>query len=447
MADKNYYTIDPEGKLTCMKCGVKLQKGKAKFLRLQSDRYQRKGPVLQMRRTQLDHWICEIESLPALTREGLDALQLRRLNETLSRLKRRGGIYAGYPEKLENLKELETLPFTTPAMLGEHPGAYLLTSQSEVSRVISGATSGTTGPAKRVFYTEADTEHTIGFFAAGIGEMLAPGEKNFIAFPFTGPFGLGDLIAKAVERLGGIPIRAGFGGSWESLYRLVSETQPETYIGFPVLLLGLSRMYGRPLPICRALVSGDACPKGVMDALERELGSKLYPHYGSRECGLGGAVTCPAFEGMHLRENHIIPEIVDEGGRVLPEGEYGELVITTIGMEAMPLIRYRTGDFTRILPPCPCGGVTRRIDTVSRREGEISMERLDSALFSLETLVDYRAAFDGTLHIDARTVDGQGRERLTQAANDCCPGRTVMVRVSSAEPDDRPMYLGKRYVQ
>ena len=51
MADKNYYTIDPEGKLTCMKCGVKLQKGKAKFLRLQSDRYQRKGPVPQMRRT------------------------------------------------------------------------------------------------------------------------------------------------------------------------------------------------------------------------------------------------------------------------------------------------------------------------------------------------------------------------------------------------------------
>ena len=124
---------------------------------------------------------------------------------------------------MENLKELETLPFTTPAMLGEHPGAYLLTSQSEVSRVISGATSGTTGPAKRVFYTEADTEHTIGFFAAGIGEMLAPGEKTFIAFPFTGPFGLGDLIAKAVERLGGIPIRAGFGGSWESLCRMVSE--------------------------------------------------------------------------------------------------------------------------------------------------------------------------------------------------------------------------------
>ena len=97
------------------------------------------------------------------------------------------------------------------------------------------------------------------------------------------------------------------------------------------------------------------------------MGSKLYPHYGSRECGLGGAVTCEAFEGMHLRENHMIPEIIDEKGNVLPEGEYGELVLTTIGADAMPLIRYRTGDYTRILPPCPCGGVTKRLDIVSRR--------------------------------------------------------------------------------
>ena len=380
-----------------------------------------------MMKTRLDNWICEAESLPVLTREGLDALQLRRLNEMLSRLKGRGGIYAGYPEKLDRLSQLEALPFTTPAMLAKNPGAFLLTSQSEVSRVISGATSGTTGPAKRVFYTQKDTENTIGFFAAGIGEMLSPGEKCLIAFPFTGPFGLGDLIAKAVERLGGIPIRAGFGGSWAELSALVERIQPETYIGFPVTLLGLCRMYGKPLPIKRALVSGDACPKGVVEALEAALGSKLYPHYGSRECGLGGAVTCPAFEGMHLRENHIIPEIIGENGQVLPEGEYGELVITTVGLEAMPLIRYRTGDFTRILPPCPCGGVTRRIDTVSRREGEISMEALDSALFPLESLIDYRASFDGRMHIDARTVDGLGADWLSRAAEKCCPGRRVAV--------------------
>ena len=399
-----------------------------------------------MKKTRLDNWICEIESLPELTREGLERLQLRRLNETLARLKARGGVYAGYPERLDSLDQLATLPFTTPAMLGKNPGAFLLTSQSEVSRVISGATSGTTGPSKRVFYTEADTEHTVGFFAAGIGEMLRPGEKCLIAFPFTGPFGLGDLIAKAVERLGGIPIRAGFGGSWEELCTLVSRSQPETYIGFPVQLLGLARMYGRPFPIRRALVSGDACPEGVMDALEMVLGSKLYPHYGSRECGLGGAVTCPAFEGMHLRENHIIPEIIDAQGRVLPQGAYGELVITTIGMEAMPLIRYRTGDYTRILPPCPCGGAPRRIDTVSRREGDISMEKLDGALFSLETLIDYRASFDGKLRLEARTLDGSGGDWLKNTARQCCPGREVSVQVSPALSEDVPLYPGKRYV-
>lgn len=398
-----------------------------------------------MKRTRLDNWICETESLPELTREGLDALQLKRLNETLARLKERGGIYAGYPEKLDNLAQLAQLSFTTPAMLAENPGSFLLTSQSEVSRVISGATSGTTGPAKRVFYTQRDTENTVGFFAAGIGEMLCPGEKCLITFPFSGPFGLGDLIAKAVEKLGGIPVRAGFGRSWGELSALVEETQPETYIGFPVTLLSLSRMHG--VPIRRALVSGDACPKGVMDALEAALGNKLYPHYGSRECGLGGAVTCPAFEGMHLRENHIIPEIIDENGQVLPEGAYGELVITTIGLEAMPLLRYRTGDYTRFLPPCPCGGVTRRIDTVSRREGTISMEALDSALFPLETLIDYRASFDGVLHIDARTVDGLGADWLARAAERCCPGRKVAVRVSPASPAMGPMYLGKRFVE
>ena len=217
-----------------------------------------------------------------------------------------------------------------------------------------------------------------GFFAAGISEMLMAGEKCLIAFPFTGPFGLGDLIARAVERLGAIPIKAGFGGVWGEMISLVRQTQPETYIGFPVTLLSLARMYGEDFPIKSALVSGDACPAGVMAELERLLGSRLYPHYGSRECGLGGAVTCQAFEGMHLRENHIIPEIIDEQGNVLPDGEYGELVITTIGADAMPLICYRTGDYTRILPQCPCGGVTRRIDIVSRREGNISIEELDS---------------------------------------------------------------------
>ena len=394
-----------------------------------------------MKRTNLDTWIETIEGIPHLTRENLEALQLKRLNETLARLKARGGFFRDYPEKLASLRDLQTLPFTTARDLSEHPGKFLLTSQSEVSRVISGATSGTTGPAKRVFYTSADTEHT-----AGISEMLAPGEKCFIAFPFTGPFGLGDLIAQAVERLGGIPVKAGFGQTWGEMLALLEEMRPETYIGFPVTLLSLIRLYGESFPVKRALVSGDACPKGVMEELEKALGSKLYPHYGSRECGLGGAVTCPAFEGMHLRENHIIPEIIDEQGNVFPDGEYGELVLTTIGADAMPLIRYRTGDYTRILPPCNCGGVTKRLDTVSRREGAVSMEELDSILFPIPGMVDYQAGFDGKLYIEARTMctglEGQiGSTLLAHYPHLQIEVHTVPCRLS-----DRPMYLGKRHI-
>ena len=398
-----------------------------------------------MKRTNLDTWIETIEGIPHLTRENLEALQLRRLNEMLKRLKDRGGIYADYPDQLESLSQLETLPFTTAEMLSANPGKFLLTSQSEVSRVISGATSGTTGPAKRVFYTHQDTEHTIGLFTAGISEMLSPGEKCFIAFPFTGPFGLGDLIAQAVERIGGIPVRAGFGQPWGEMLGLIREESPETYIGFPVTLLSLIRLYGENFPIQRALVSGDACPVGVMEALEKALGNKLYPHYGSRECGLGGAVTCPAFEGMHLRENHIIPEIIDEKGNVLPQGEYGELVLTTIGAEAMPLIRYRTGDFTRILPPCPCGGVTRRLDTVSRKEGAISIEALDSTLFRIPELVDYRAAWDGKITIDVYGNSISKKAILTEV-NELYPQLEVCVSTYSTDAHQRPAYLGKRHI-
>ena len=399
-----------------------------------------------MNRTNLENWIENTEALPRLTREGLDALQLRRLNETLERVKLRDGFYKDYPEKLEKLEDLGKLPFTTAEEIAAHPEKFLTTSQSEVSRVISGATSGTTGISKRVFYTETDTTHTVGFFAAGISEMLRSGEKCLIAFPFTGAFGLGDLIAKAVESLGGIPVKAGYGQNWGRLIDLVKAERPETYIGFPVALLGLLRMYGDDFPIRRALVSADACPAGVMEELEKGLGNKLYPHYGSRECGLGGAVTCSAFEGMHLRENHMIPEIIDENGNVLPDGEYGELVITTIGMEAMPLIRYRTGDYTRILPPCPCGGVTKRIDTVSRQGGEISMDALDSALFRIPEMVDCRVSFGDKIHIEALVAEPGQTQRLREAVQKQYPFLPVSVREDLCRREDKPMYGAKRYV-
>ena len=132
---------------------------------------------------------------------------------------------------------------------------------------------------------------------------------------------------------------------------------------------------------------------------------------------------------------------------MLPDGEYGELVITTIGAEAMPLIRYRTGDYTRILPPCKCGGVTKRLDTVSRREGDISIEELDSLLFPIPGIVDYRVDFAGRLHIEARTLRDGLETQICHTAKARYPNLQIEVRTVPCRLSDRPMYLGKRHAQ
>lgn len=161
---------------------------------------------------------------------------------------------------------------------------------------------------------------------------------------------------------------------------------------------------------------------------------------------LGGAVTCPAHEGMHLRENHVIAEIVSPSGEALPDGEFGELVITTVDMQAMPLIRYKTGDYTRFLAgKCPCGGVTRRLDTVRRAREAPDIVELDSALFPLPGLIDYAAGFDGeTLRIDA--VGSVSAVELEAAARELYPALGISAVVRPAAPGFRGCCAGKRSI-
>ena len=316
-----------------------------------------------------------------------------------------------------------------------------------------------------IYLNGKEVGHHTGLFGAfefDIKPYVHPGENQLEIHIFNDSPMMGDNFFLGPNRKFGKKLAACGGPGWDEpglgrgwtmcpvgfgiWQRCYLETRPDAYIGFPVPLLTLARLYGADFPIRKALVSGDACPKGVMETLQTILGGPLYPHYGSRECGLGGAVTCPAHEGMHIRENHILPEIIDEHGNVLPEGRYGELVITTIGLEAMPLIRYRTGDFTRLLPPCPCGGVSRRIDMVSRRSGPVSMEDLDSALFPLDFLADYRAQRRGeALHLQCAVLEPGKGAILEAAASACCPGLTVRVETFPADRAQRPMYLGKRY--
>lgn len=390
-----------------------------------------------MRRSRLDALMLIQENMTSASRREIEAMQLRRLNALLQKEHDRQGFYRDLPASLRSLDELAGLPFTTPADLAKHGNAMLLLSQGAVERVVTERTSGTTGEAKRLFYTAGDLERTVQLFTAGLGELIFPGSVTMICFPFSGPNGLGDLIAEAIERLGARPLRVGAGKSYEELSEILETERPDTFVGMAVPLLSLLRVCGRG-SLRRALVSGDACPETVLRCIEELLGSRLFPHYGSREMALGGAITCQAHAGMHLRENHVIAEIVDESGALLPAGEWGELVITTIGMEAMPLIRYRTGDRARVLPGvCPCGSEIRRLEIASRLDAAAFL-RLENAVFSLPWVADYRPV---------RRAGGLQLEVLT-----CGEPPAVLPNLEAAwslrpvRPEDRPLIPGKRGV-
>lgn len=334
----------------------------------------------------------EAEGMDVLDRTSIREMQLRKLNHLLEREKKRVGFYKNLPTKLNNLEEFQNLPFTTEEDLRTHGNAMVLISQSQIERVRTQETSGTMGQAKRIYYSAKDNERTITFFQAGLSELVHPGEKTLICMPFSGGWGLGELIAEAIRRIGAKPLAGSIGKTYGELLTILREERPETFVGMPVPLLSLLRMENN-CSLKRALLSADCCPNTVMTEIEKLLGSHLYPHYGSREIGLGGAVTCPAFEGMHLRENDIYPEIIDAQGNVLPDGEWGELVITTMQAEAMPLIRYRTGDRTRILKDiCPCGSHIIRVDRLTRLGEENPMEQLDERIFKDKAVIDYQAA-------------------------------------------------------
>ena len=396
-----------------------------------------------MTRSRIEWLIEKQEGLRDFSRESLEALQLTKLNALLEREHERGGYYKNLPQRLDSLASLAALPFTTDEELAAHAASMLLVSQSQVQRVLSDATSGTTGRAKRVFYTEADCKHTVELFMAGLGEFVFPGSVTMITMPFSGPYGLGELIAEAIENLGARPLKVGWGRTYGELKQILDAEQPDTYVGMPTELLAMLRVCGKG-SLKRALVSGDACPAAVLSEIEDILTAPLWPHYGSREMGLGGAICCPAHEGMHLRENHVIAEIVDKAGNVLPAGEYGELVITTIGMEALPLIRYRTGDYTRIIPGrCRCGSDVIRLDSIRRKGESGKMAELDGKLFSLGALVDYKIsraeggyALEGiyTGWLDARQI------------SEICP-EIVAVKLRRVTMEDSTLYKGKRRIE
>lgn len=386
----------------------------------------------------LDRWLCRAldqDRVPAP--DELRALQLARVRATLAHAVAnspyyRTALHGIRPEHITRLADLAVLPRTPAEALRERPEAFLATSQDEVARAVSVPSSGTSGPGKRVFYSAKDQQRILQFFDWGMRNMLGPGETALVLLPGERPGSVGLLLRAALESFGAraavlapgpaiwAPDRAGRFPALEAL----NAPEVRCIVGAPAHVRTLAlhwRSAGNaPGKIRSVLLCWDAVPESLARGVEQSFGCRAFRHWGMVETGLGGAVSCglsPAPDavtdavagpdggrnaGMHLREADILVEIADpESGAPLPDGEWGEILVTTLTRRTMPLIRYRTGDLGRLLPgTCACGSPLRRLDARVRRladapvlpgGGKLSTLELGEALYALPGLVDFRA--------------------------------------------------------
>ncbi len=370
------------------------------------------------RKTPLEPWIMgkiagRLGGKGSLTRSLIETYQMQKLKETLAlaidkspfyrrRLNRR------HVEKIRSFKDFQGLPFTTPGDLRQNPLQLLCISQDRINRVVTLDSSGTTGLPKRLFFTAGDQELTRDFFQHGMSTLVRPGDKVLILLPGELPGSVGDLLADGLRRLQALPIHHGLVRDPGAVLEIMTKERIDSLVGIPTQVLSLacseSPVQGADKIFLKSvLLSTDHVPVTIVSYLKKTWGCRVFNHYGMTEMGLGGGVECEALAGYHLREAGLLFEIIHpETGEVLPEGEEGEVVFTTLTRQGMPLIRYRTGDIAGFIPePCPCGTVLKRMSPVRDRVqgrialtggGILSMSRLDEALFAVKGVINFQAA-------------------------------------------------------
>ena len=357
---------------------------------------------MPVERSVLDTWIEKKEMLSLSSQKALSDWQLKKIRNLL--------VYAGtnspwYRKRLsghalpESLEEFASFPLMDGQALADAGLSMLCVSQGDISRVVTLQTSGTEGRPKRIFYTAGDQELTVSFFHHGMSELTSEGEAVMVFLPFKAEGCVGDLLIRGLKRLGVQPVGYGLMDDLADCAKAILENRISCAVGIPVQFLALGeycRKRGIYLPLKAVLLSTDYLALPVRERIASALGCEVYNHFGMTETGLGCALECGAHDGMHIRENDIYAEIVHPvTHEVLEDGEWGELVITTLTREGMPLLRYRTGDFARLLPGlCACGSQLKRLECGGRLGFGGMIAKLDKALFSMNLLVDYDAEYE-----------------------------------------------------
>nr|WP_092074417.1 AMP-binding protein [Dendrosporobacter quercicolus]NSL49888.1 phenylacetate--CoA ligase family protein [Dendrosporobacter quercicolus DSM 1736]SDM94190.1 Phenylacetate-coenzyme A ligase PaaK, adenylate-forming domain family [Dendrosporobacter quercicolus] len=366
--------------------------------------------------TPLASWIAaKIQAAGSrICQEELRAYQLASLNSTLRWARQHSPFYRdrlaglGGGNLLTSLDQIASLPFTLPADVREQGLQLLCVSQSEISRVVTLDTSGTTGQPKRIYFTREDQELTIDFFRCGMSTLAGPGDRVLVLLPGERPGSVGELLRMSLEQLGAEPVPYGLVDSLSAVLNLIKRERITCLAGVPVQAAALARYWeknGGGWAPQRALLSTDCVSDAVVRELKRIWGCEVFRHYGMTEMGLGGGIECAAHAGYHLREADLYVEVIDPAtGLPLPDGEYGEVVFTTLTRRGMPLIRYRTGDISRFRPePCPCGAGLRLLERIRSRcdgqlrlggNGGLTMADLDEALLPLPGIADFSAVAD-----------------------------------------------------
>lgn len=325
-------------------------------------------------------------SLETLTRDEMRSLQLKKLKDTVAQVYHNVEHFRikmdqlnVKPEDIQCLEDIQRLPFSTKEDLRvNYPYGLFAVPKKDVVRIH--ASSGTTGKPTVVGYTKNDLHIWSQLIARLVTMAGATNEDTVqIAFKyglFTGAFGL----HYGLEEMGAAVVPMSSGNTEKQLMlmkdfgttALVSTPSYALHMGEVAKSMGIFPK--RDLKVRLGLFGGEGSSEAMRESIQETWGMLATENYGLSELiGPGVSGECTHLTGMHINEDFFYPEIIDpKTGEVLPPGEQGELVITTLQKEALPLLRYRTRDMTRLFyEPCSCGRTTVRMEKISGRSDDM----------------------------------------------------------------------------